>query len=105
MYTCTCIYITCTYVFVYIYVYACTCVVYYSRLKHCLTIAYLCSQATYSADLPCETVSKINLVDLAGRSVKYMCIIIYAHAPDGRNTHIHIIYTYTYIYAFTCTYI
>ena len=25
-------------------------------------------QATYSADLPCETVSKINLVDLAGRS-------------------------------------
>ena len=27
-------------------------------------------QATYSSDLPCETVSKINLVDLAGRWVK-----------------------------------
>ena len=24
-------------------------------------------QATYSSDLPCETISKINLVDLAGR--------------------------------------
>ena len=32
-------------------------------------------QATYAADLPCETVSKINLVDLAGRSVSHLRIM------------------------------
>ena len=39
----------------------------------------LIMQATYSSDLPCETVSKINLVDLAGR-------LVYAHCHTQYST-------------------
>ena len=39
------------------------------------TYSFISLQAKFDHDMPCETVSKINLVDLAGR---YMFIIVFS---------------------------